>query len=125
MQNNFPANGRAFHLTSLAIISGTDADAWADFFAQKHAAGIVTTLDPNVRPMLIPDREAYLERLWRLMNTADIIKLSDEDLDWKYWNRDPQEKEIGIKYSIDSENSIKMKIEEESDFFGVEHKMQF
>ena len=82
LQNNFPANGRAFHLTSLAIISGTDADAWADLFAQNHAAGIVTTLDPNVRPMLIPDREAYLERLWRLMNTADIIKLSDEDLEW-------------------------------------------
>lgn len=32
--------------------------------------------------MLIPDREAYLKRLWRLMNTADIIKLSDEDLEW-------------------------------------------
>ena len=82
LQNHFPANGSAFHLTSLAIISGTDADAWADFFAQQHAAGIVTTLDPNVRPMLISDCEPYLQRLWRLMNTADLLKLSDEDLEW-------------------------------------------
>ena len=82
LQNHFPANGSAFHLTSLAIISGTDADVWADFFAQQHAAGIVTTLDPNVRPMLISDCEQYLQRLWRLMNTADILKLSDEDLEW-------------------------------------------
>jgi fructokinase len=88
LQNNFPAKGRAFHLTSLAIIDGSDADAWADFFAEQHRMGIVTTLDPNVRPMLIADREAYLERLWRLMNTADILKLSDEDLEWIFPNLD-------------------------------------
>ena len=77
---HFPKDGRAFHLTSLSIISGADAEAWAEFFVSKHKAGIVTTLDPNVRPMLISDRETYLALLWHLMWHADVIKLSDEDL---------------------------------------------
>lgn len=51
--------------------------------------------------------------------------IENEDFDWKSWDRDSREKEIGVKYSIDSENSIKMEIEEERDFFGIEHKMQF
>ena len=88
LQNNFPAKGRAFHLTSLAISDGSDADAWADFFAEKHRVGTVTTLDPNVRSMLIADRATYLKRLWRLMNTTDILKLSDEDLEWIFPNLD-------------------------------------
>jgi fructokinase len=81
---HFPKNGQAFHLTSLSIIAGADAEAWAEFFVAKHKAGIVTTLDPNVRPMLISDRESYLARLWHLMWHADVIKLSDEDLAWIY-----------------------------------------
>ena len=81
---HFPKDSRAFHLTSLSIISGVDAEAWAEFFVSKHKAGIVTTLDPNVRPMLISDRETYLARLWHLMWHADVIKLSDEDLEWIY-----------------------------------------
>jgi len=81
---HFPKDGRAFHLTSLSIISGADAEAWAEFFVSKHNAGIVTTLDPNVRPMLISDRETYIARLWHLMWHADVIKLSDEDLEWIY-----------------------------------------
>ena len=80
----FPKDGHAFHLTSLSIIAGVDAEAWAEFFVAKHKAGIVTALDPNVRPMLISDRESYLARLWHLMWHSDVIKLSDEDLEWIY-----------------------------------------
>ena len=88
LQANFPAHGYVFHLTSLAIISGADADAWVEFFVQKHTEGIVTTLDPNVRPILISDREVYLERLWRLIANVDILKLSDEDLEWIFLDLD-------------------------------------
>ena len=82
LQKNFPSLGVAFHLTSLAIIDGPDSVAWADFFIAQNKAGIVTTLDPNVRPILIPDRSSYLKRLWLLMSAVDLIKLSDEDLTW-------------------------------------------
>ncbi len=35
------------------------------------------------------------------------------------------EKEIGLSYKLDTENSLKMEFEEDDDFLGVEHKIQF
>ncbi|MEP0940195.1 MAG: carbohydrate kinase [Rhizobiaceae bacterium] len=74
----------AFHVGSLGIIEGADADLWADFFCKANRHGGIRSLDPNVRAMLIHDRDAYLERLWRMLKNVDLLKLSDEDLEWIY-----------------------------------------
>jgi fructokinase len=42
----------------------------------------VISLDVNVRPTLIRNRDGYLARIDRLAAMADIVKLSDEDLEW-------------------------------------------
>ncbi|MGE0879794.1 MAG: PfkB family carbohydrate kinase [Acidimicrobiia bacterium] len=60
--------------------------------AAAAAEAIVSTLkgqalvmvDPNVRPLVIADRDRYLERLHRVIASADVVKLSVEDLDWMY-----------------------------------------
>lgn len=82
--SNMPKDAKLFHLTSLAIVEGQDADDWASFYAKQFANGLITTLDPNVRPLLIHERAQYLERLSGLFANTGLLKLSDEDLEWIY-----------------------------------------
>lgn len=74
----------AFYVGSLALSGGKDADAWADYFCAMKAQGVFTALDPNIRPAFIRDRGEYLARLDRVLMHTDLLKLSDEDLEWLY-----------------------------------------
>jgi fructokinase len=42
----------------------------------------VISFDPNIRPGFIKDREKHLGRVSRMAAMSDIIKFSDEDLEW-------------------------------------------
>ena len=42
----------------------------------------VTMLDPTSGRDFIPDKAKHLARMQRMIAMADIVKLSDEDLDW-------------------------------------------
>lgn len=56
-----------------------------DFYlalAQQAAQGKVVMADPNIRPSFIKDVESYRTRLNALLAVCDILKVSDEDLDW-------------------------------------------
>lgn len=48
----------------------------------REAPKRVMFLDPNIRASFITDREKHLARMKRMIALADIVKLSDEDLDW-------------------------------------------
>jgi fructokinase len=48
------------------------------------------TYDPNVRPALITDREQAIGRIERLVERADVVKASDEDLRWIAPDSDPE-----------------------------------
>ncbi len=47
-------------------------------------AGITVMLDPNCRPGAIASRQAYLDRLDRILRRVDLIKTSTEDLSYLF-----------------------------------------
>lgn len=57
--------------------------------AYRLAATI--TFDPNVRPALIADRGQAVRRIDRLVEKADVVKASDEDLRWIDPTRTPEQ----------------------------------
>jgi fructokinase len=78
-----PAGTQALHLGSIALVEGADATVWAELFARAAQAGIVTSLDPNVRALLADAHaDEYRLRLATMAAQASIIKLSDEDIGW-------------------------------------------
>ena len=85
-----PEKTEAFQLGSLSITGGKDAEVWTEFFIQCKRSGVFTSLDPNVRPAFIPNRAEYLDRLDRLLAHTDLLKLSDEDLEWISPNQAPE-----------------------------------
>ncbi len=82
LRASMPADASALHIGSLALAGGPDAYVWEALFTGARNAGLLTTLDPNVRPMIVAKHDDYRPRLDRVMASADLIKLSDEDLQW-------------------------------------------
>lgn len=48
----------------------------------REAPQRLTMIDPNIRPSFIKDEARYRARLTAMMGAADVIKTSDEDLEW-------------------------------------------
>jgi fructokinase len=56
--------------------------------ARKHAS---TSFDPNIRPLVLPDRADVAARVEERVALSTIVKASEEDMTWLYPGRDPQE----------------------------------
>lgn len=65
----------------ISLISEPGADTYCQL-AELHSTDMVIMLDPNIRPSFIVDEQGYRTRLQRMIAIADIVKVSDEDLDW-------------------------------------------
>ncbi len=50
--------------------------------ARREAGRRVIMLDPNIRSVMIRDGNRHRARMRELIALADIVKVSDEDLDW-------------------------------------------
>jgi len=57
------------------------ADAYAALL-DRNAESSVVMMDPNIRPSFVQDEARYRDRLDAMIAKTDIIKVSDEDLDW-------------------------------------------
>jgi fructokinase len=65
----------------------------ADVLALVRAAHprVTVTYDPNCRPSIIRDPAFAREQAEKFVAYADVVKASDEDLEWLYPDRTPEE----------------------------------
>ncbi|MBC2640293.1 MULTISPECIES: carbohydrate kinase [unclassified Rhodococcus (in: high G+C Gram-positive bacteria)] len=76
------------HTGSIAAVMEPGCDVVADMLDRRRSSATLS-YDPNVRPVLITDRERALRRIEHLVTMSDIVKVSDEDLRWYDGDRDP------------------------------------
>ncbi|HVK91481.1 MAG TPA: carbohydrate kinase [Mycoplana sp.] len=81
---NLPVLGddcEALHFGAISLIPEPCGTTYEALLAREHERRVIS-LDPNIRPGFIRDREAHRARIERMAAQSDIIKFSDEDLDW-------------------------------------------
>jgi fructokinase len=79
----WPVDTRIVHVGSISSWTPPGADHIAELVHRARAEGrALVSFDPNVRPSLIDDEDAVRARIDDLRRTADIVKVSAEDLEW-------------------------------------------
>ena len=78
------------HTGSIATVLEPGCLATAALVDTYHTSATVT-FDPNIRSALITDADAARDRIDRLLEKADVIKVSDEDLRWIDPRRSPEQ----------------------------------
>lgn len=81
---DLPALGpdcEALFFGGISLVGEPAADSYATLCA-REATRRVIMIDPNIRPGFITDADRYRARLNGMLASADIVKVSDEDLDW-------------------------------------------
>jgi fructokinase len=71
----------ALYFGGISLACEPGADAYA-VLLERGASERAVMLDPNIRPAFIRDIDRYRRRLDRMIALADIVKVSDEDLNW-------------------------------------------
>jgi len=80
----------SFHVCSNSLTEDTIAKTTFNGMARARAAGAVVSLDLNLRPALWPADTDPTPRLWQALESADLVKLAQDELDYlatqtSYW----------------------------------------
>jgi fructokinase len=87
-----PVETRCLHTGSLATVLEPGKTDVEDLMELEHQRGRVTiSYDPNVRPALLGTPEEARPEIEKLVAISDVVKVSDEDLQWLYPDREDEE----------------------------------
>lgn len=76
-----PQKLELFQIGGFCTIRQDDLDVWLDVAREAKSRGATISTDPNLRPSLIADMEPYRARIRQSLQLANIIKMSEEDLE--------------------------------------------
>jgi fructokinase len=71
---------RILHVNSLVLASPVSASAQRHAVALAQAAGILISVDPNLRPLLWESREAMIAAAREVVAVATILKIGEDEL---------------------------------------------
>ncbi|MDJ0381366.1 carbohydrate kinase [Streptomyces sp. G-G2] len=77
-----PSGARALALGTCSLVLEPGASAYEALLRRESARGLLTLLDPNIRPALIADPAAYRARFLGWLPSVGVLKLSEEDAAW-------------------------------------------
>lgn len=67
--------------TGALALAPEDAGHYLPWLRAQREAGTVVVVDANLRPSVMPDLDAYRRNVHAAMQHADVVKVSDEDLE--------------------------------------------
>lgn len=76
-----PSSVSTLYFGGISLCAEPAADSYAAL-CLREASSRAMMIDPNIRPSFITDETGYRDRLSRMISVSDIVKVSDEDLDW-------------------------------------------
>lgn len=85
-----PTGFQHVHAGSIAAVLAPGADAVHAAMERARPAATVS-YDPNSRPTLMGDPDDVRPQMERLIALCDVVKASDEDIEWLYGDVDPGE----------------------------------
>lgn len=77
-----PPGTRAVSFGTCSLVLEPGASAYEELLREASARGLFTALDPNIRPGLIADPDAYRARFRDWLPSVSLVKLSEEDAEW-------------------------------------------
>jgi len=83
----------AMYFGGISLACDPGSETYAQL-AEAHASDCVVMVDPNIRPSFIQDETKFRDRIERMLGLADIVKVSDEDLNWIIQTSDSLEEKI-------------------------------
>lgn len=78
----------ALHLGTLALATDPPASTLEGLLRRESDRRLIM-IDPNVRPDVIDDRDAYRARFGNLLSSTHLVKLSARDAEWLYPELEP------------------------------------
>ena len=75
-------SSKIFHFGSLSMTDEPVRSAHLHALKVAEEAGILRSYDPNLRPPLWPNLEVAKENILELMGHCDILKISDNEIQW-------------------------------------------